>query len=290
MGPGGHQQGQYSKINWERAGRVARYGGGIGFEVGLNAGLGVITGGAIAGWVKAGHLSARAGFLWGAVADISVGAASDMILHGEDFGSSIATNALSFGFGEVLGAVFKTGGKRIKDASASLRKRRAWYANVDDFLTLYRGQGRPTASIMSFTARTRGMEFAQDLLRRVRAAGVADSEIALMTAKGNTLPARLGSLETAAKPYPYELLGEPIPGLGIPTTLREDVAADFARREATQLLADGQPANPVVYTLRVPRNAAISVPPWIGSDELEHIILNEIPNEWIVNIRNIGVE
>jgi RHS repeat-associated protein len=105
VGLGGHNQGNFGAINWERALAVGAFGAQTGFEVSLNAGAGVLTGSHLAGLVRAKAISAGTAWLLGGAADIGFGTAYDIIAHGDNFGESLKTNMLWFGVGEIIGAV-----------------------------------------------------------------------------------------------------------------------------------------------------------------------------------------
>ena len=95
-----------------------------------------------------------------------------------------------------------------------------------------------------------------------RAAGLSEREIALYTAQMHTQPVpRILTLP--------ELAGERLGAAGIPATRIPGVAANFGDEG-------------VVYIIRAPRHGAVQVPQWGLAVENEWVILNQIPEEWIV--------
>ena len=100
------------------------------------------------------------------------------------------------------------------------------------------------------------------MVTRMRAAGLTNQEIAAYTARWHTQPVP----PHATLP---QLVGEPLGAAGIPTTRIPGVAANFGE-------------SGVVYIIRAPGNAAIRVPQWGLSVENEWVVLNQIPDDWIV--------
>ena len=139
-----------------------------------------------------------------------------------------------------------------------------WWLNRRGVMMLYRGQGERTVRILSPIARERGVAASEAMVARLRAAGLTSEEIAAATARWHTQP---------VPPYQTlpQLVGEPVGAVGIPTTRIPGVAANFGN-------------SGVVYIIRVPKNSAIKVPDWGLAVENEWVLLNQIPDEWIVGI------
>lgn len=134
-----------------------------------------------------------------------------------------------------------------------------WWLSRRGFIILYRGQGMPTATMLSPIARTGGLGASEQLVARMRAAGLTNEEIAGYTARwyDQPVPNFLA---------PPGLGGEPLGAAGIPTTRIPGIAANFGE-------------GGVVYIIRLPRSAAIQVPEWGLAVENEYVILNQIPPE-----------
>lgn len=139
-----------------------------------------------------------------------------------------------------------------------------WWLNRRGSMILYRGQGEITSRILSPMARQQGIPASEALVTRMRAAGLTNEEIAAYTARWHTQPVPRALA-------PAELAGEPLGAAGIPTTRIPGIAANFGD-------------NGVVYVIRLPRTAAIRVPRWGLAVENEWVVLNEIPQESIVQI------
>lgn len=141
-----------------------------------------------------------------------------------------------------------------------------WWLDLRGLIVLHRGQRRGTTPILSPLARDQGIEASEDLVRRMRAEGLSDADIAGYTARWHTEPVP----GMFAGP---NLAGEPLGAVGIPTTRLPGLAASYAT-------PDG-----VTFVLRLPREKAILPNGWQGLvGENEYIILNQIPNENIVQV------
>ncbi len=140
-----------------------------------------------------------------------------------------------------------------------------WWLNRRGQIILYRGQEMPSVSILSPMAREGGVQASEALVARIRAAGVTDAELASFTAQLHHRPL------TSTAFGPAELLGERVGAAGIPTTQLPGVAANFGE-------------SGVMYIIRIPKGAAIKVPPWGLAAEHEWIILNQIPKEFIIDV------
>jgi uncharacterized protein DUF4157/LysM domain-containing protein len=136
-----------------------------------------------------------------------------------------------------------------------------WWLNRRGLIVLYRGQGVRTANILSPIARTDGLAASEELVARMRASGMSNSEIARITGFWSDQP-------VPGQVYPG-FDGEPLGGVGIPTTRLPSVAANYGEKG-------------VVYIIRMPKGSAIHVPPWGLSVEHEYVILNQIPREAVV--------
>ncbi len=147
-----------------------------------------------------------------------------------------------------------------------------WWLDLRDLIVLYRGQRRGTTPILSPLAREQGIAASEDLVRRMRAEGLSDADIAGYTARWHTelVPGFLAG---------PNLAGEPLGAVGIPTTRFPGLASSYAG-------SDG-----VTFVLRLPREKAIIPKGWSGLvGENEYIILNQIPNKNIIQVipaRNI---
>jgi hypothetical protein len=166
---------------------------------------------------------------------------------------------------------------KIFQSRSSSGKAAEWWLNRRGLILLYRGQGMATTTILSPVASTGGVGTSEELVAQMRAAGLSDSEIAHKTAfwSNNPVPPQLA---------PLGLGWQPLGGAGIPMTRIPGVAADFAETRAgdmIQQLGSHRPAwpqvRPVVYIIRLPKNAVIQVPPWGMSVEHEWVILNQVP-------------
>ena len=135
---------------------------------------------------------------------------------------------------------------------------------------LYRGQREATSRILSPLARHDPAASAA-LVERMRSAGLADAEIAGYAARWHEHPVP----PVAAPPGMANI---PLGAVGIATTRMVGLAAHFA-------------AGGVVYVLRMPSALAITLPPLgLPSLELEaeHIVLDEVPSEAVVQTQPAG--
>jgi hypothetical protein len=144
------------------------------------------------------------------------------------------------------------------------------WANLRKFQVLYRGQGAPTADILSPAARARGVRSSTALYDTMKAQGLTDLEIAGFTARWNLQP-------VPAFDAPPGMEGQPLGGVGIPTTRLPNIAADFA----------GQPTG-VIYVLRVPRGLAVPAAEggWGAQSALEQewVIFHQVPGGSVVRM------
>src|ERR1700722_10475724 len=139
-----------------------------------------------------------------------------------------------------------------------------WWLNRRGFITLYRGQGLTTTTILSPLARTEGLEASEQLVARMREAGFSNQDIAGQTAFWHDQP-------VTAPGSPPGLEGEPLGAVGVQTSRIPGVAANF-----------GSGKGGVVYIIRLPKSAAIRVPAWGMSVEHEYVILNRMPPEAVI--------
>jgi RHS repeat-associated protein len=141
-----------------------------------------------------------------------------------------------------------------------------WWLDLRDLIVLYRGQRQGTTPILSPLARERGIEASEELVRRMRAEGFSDQQIAGYTARWHNQPVPemfVGS----------NLGGEPLGAVGIPTTRLPGLASSYAG-------PDG-----VTFVIRLPKEKAIIPAGWTGlAAESEYIVLNQIPNQNIVEV------
>jgi hypothetical protein len=144
------------------------------------------------------------------------------------------------------------------------------WADLRQFQVLYRGQGAPTSAIVSPVARQGGVGASQRLYDAMKAQGLTDLEIAGYTARWNELPVP-GALA------PPGLGGQPLGGVGIPTTRLPNIAADFA-----------QTPTGVIYVLRVPKGLAVPAAQggWgqMSALEQEWVIFHQLPNGTVVRV------
>jgi RHS repeat-associated protein len=141
-----------------------------------------------------------------------------------------------------------------------------WWLDLRNLIILYRGQRRGTTPILSPLAREQGIEASENLVRRMRAEGLSDPEIAGYTARWHTEPVP----PMFAGP---NLGGEPLGAVGIPTTRLPGLASAYAG-------SDG-----VTFVLRLPKETAILPRGWQGlAAESEYVILNQVPNQNIVQV------
>jgi hypothetical protein len=79
--------------------------------------------------LKAGRITKLGMFARSAAADILSSSVAGVIFRGEDFGQSLATNAVSFGVGEGVGylasKLFRRGTKALRGEGRAARDRRA---------------------------------------------------------------------------------------------------------------------------------------------------------------------
>ena len=157
------------------------------------------------------------------------------------------------------------------------------YLASRNWVIVYRGQGAVGGEILSPLARgPGGLAASEDMLAQLRAAGLAEEDIAGLTAK-------FGPEPVPASFLPPELQGlgsQPLGGAGIPVTRLPGVAADYASGSAAELAAQGLPANPVVLVIRAPAGTPVSAlnTGW-GSKSLveqEYIVFHQIPGGYIV--------
>ena len=144
------------------------------------------------------------------------------------------------------------------------------WANARDFQVLYRGQGAATSEILSPVARSSGVADSQSLYNTMKAQGLTDLEIAGYTAKFNAQP-------VPSFAAPPGLQGQPLGGVGIPTTRLPNIAADFA----------SQPTG-VIYVLRVPKGLAVPAANvgWGSQSALEQewVVFHQLPNGTVVRV------
>jgi hypothetical protein len=139
-----------------------------------------------------------------------------------------------------------------------------WWLNRRGQILLYRGQQQLTQTILSPLARDEGLLASESLVARMKGLGIKDSEIAQYTAQWYT--------QRVPKSFTLpELANEPLGAVGIPTTRLTGIAAGFED-------------SAVVYIIRAPKGVAIKVPQWGLAVENEWVILNRIPQEYIVDI------
>jgi hypothetical protein len=141
------------------------------------------------------------------------------------------------------------------------------WADLRGFQVLYRGQGGATAEIVSPVARSGGQAASRSLYDAMKAQGMTDLEIAGLTARWNNQP-------VPAFSAPPGMAGQPLGGVGIPTTRLPNIAADFA-----------QPSG-VIYVLRVPKGLAVPAAGggWgqMSALEQEWVVFHRIPNGMVV--------
>lgn len=138
-----------------------------------------------------------------------------------------------------------------------------WWMNRRGYVVLWRGQSAPSTTILSPLARSGGVGASEQLVAQMRAAGLADEEIAGYTARWYNQPVP----QALAPPG---LGGLPLGAAGIPTTRIPGIAANFGE-------------GGVVYLIRLPKSAAIQVPQWGLSVENEWVVLNQLPRGAVVN-------
>jgi hypothetical protein len=139
-----------------------------------------------------------------------------------------------------------------------------WWMDRRGYVLLYRGQTAETATILSPLARSEGVAASQELVARMRLAGLTDEEIAGYTAQWYDQPVPRAFT-------PPELAGQPLGAAGIPSTAIPGIAANFGE-------------GGVVYVIRLPRSMAIKVPPWGLAAENEYVILNQLPEQAIIDV------
>jgi uncharacterized ParB-like nuclease family protein len=144
------------------------------------------------------------------------------------------------------------------------------WADARGFQVLYRGQGAATSEIVSPIARTSGVPASRSMYDAMRAQGLSDLEIAGFTAKFNGAP-------VPGFAAPPGMAGQPLGGVGIPTTRLPNIAADFAN----------QPTG-VIYVLRVPRSLTVPAAQvgWGSQSALEQewVIFHQLPNGSVVRV------
>ncbi|MCW6005718.1 hypothetical protein K1W54_14190, partial [Micromonospora sp. CPCC 205371] len=158
---------------------------------------------------------------------------------------------------------------QLQQAGLVGRMGQGW-ANTRGFQVLYRGQGAPTAELLSPAARAGGVEASQNLYNTMKAQGLTDVEIAGYTARWNAEP-------VPAFDAPAGLGGQPLGSVGIPTTRLPNVAADFA-----------QGPTGVIYVLRVPKNLPVSAAEvgWGAQSAIEQewVVFHQLPNGTVVRV------
>jgi Domain of unknown function (DUF4157) len=144
------------------------------------------------------------------------------------------------------------------------------WAELRNFQVLYRGQGAATSEILSPAARAGGLGQSRALYDAMKAQGLTDLEIAGFTAKFNA-----EAVPAFAAPPGME--GQPLGGVGIPTTRLPNIAADFAN----------QPTG-VIYVLRVPKGLAVPAAEvgWGAQSALEQewVVFHQLPNGMVVRV------
>ncbi|SMC69883.1 hypothetical protein [Kibdelosporangium aridum] len=142
------------------------------------------------------------------------------------------------------------------------------WAEMRGFQVVYRGQGAPTAEILSPAARAGGVDSSRALYDSMRAQGLTDLEIAGYTARWNDQP-------VPAFDAPPGMADQPLGSVGIPTTRLPNVASDFA-----------QTPTGVIYVLRVPRGQGVPVGQagWgmQSAIEQEIVFFHQLPNGMVV--------
>jgi hypothetical protein len=140
-----------------------------------------------------------------------------------------------------------------------------WWLDRRGQLVLWRGQGKPTVDILSPVARDQSVAASRSLAHRARAAGFTDKDIAAAMSfhNGRPLPRGMG--------YPQAMVGEPVGGVGIPMSGTPGIAAHFGE-------------GGVVYLIRLPKGAAVKVPPWGLALENEYAVFHKLPEGAIVDI------
>ena len=140
-----------------------------------------------------------------------------------------------------------------------------WWLNRTGKIVLYRGQEFATSAILSPIAREDGVVASEELLARLRAAGMSDVEIASVTARWHTRP----QFDPKAPP---DLQGLPWGGVGIPATGIPGIAAAFGD-------------SGVIYVIRMPMAFPVRPLPWPGLEaEDEWVIFNQIPKDSIMQV------
>ena len=143
------------------------------------------------------------------------------------------------------------------------------WADMRQFQVLYRGQTSATSEILSPVARSGGLPASRSMYQAMKAEGMTDLEIAGLTAKWNSQP-------VPSFGAPPGLAGQPLGGVGIPTTRLPNIAADFA-----------QPTG-VIYVLRVPKGLAVSAANsgWGAQSALEQewVVFHQLPNGTVVRV------
>ncbi|HYN56446.1 MAG TPA: DUF4157 domain-containing protein [Motilibacterales bacterium] len=141
------------------------------------------------------------------------------------------------------------------------------WADMRQFQILYRGQGSATSEIVSPVARSGGQGASRSLYDAMKAQGMTDLEIAGLTAKWNNQP-------VPAFNAPPGMAGQPLGGVGIPSTRLPNIAADFA-----------QPTG-VIYVMRLPKGMAVPAAGggWgqMSALEQEWVVFHQIPNGMVV--------
>jgi hypothetical protein len=157
---------------------------------------------------------------------------------------------------EELTSIFATRGKTGEMAE--------WWLNRRGFIQVYRGQTAPTSSIISPMARANGMAASEELVAKMRNAGLTNEDIASLTGRYH---------DGAVPPDPStpQLNNLPLGAAGIPTSRIPGVAADYG-------------PGGLVYVIRLPKGSIFRVDPWQGlAVENEWVALNQIPRGAIVD-------
>ena len=162
--------------------------------------------------------------------------------------------------------------QQIQNAEPWITEKARWWADLRDYMILYRGQGSLGNRILSPIAREEGLEASRALVRRMQAEGLTNAQIADFTGQwyDGPIPGYAGLPEGF-----QHLNGQRLGAAGIPTSAIPGVATAFAKSD------DG-----VTMVLRLPREVPIRVQePWdILRFEEEYIVLHQIPNSNIVQV------
>lgn len=139
-----------------------------------------------------------------------------------------------------------------------------WWLDRRNMIVLYRGQEIAATPILSPIARTQGLVASENLLARLRSAGMSDHDIATSSATIHTLP--------LPPDFPGGLGGLPAGSVGIPATGLPGIAGGFAQ--------DG-----VIYVIRIPKSLVVRPTPWpVLRQEDEFTLFNQVPPGTIVKV------